>query len=225
MNQTGALIFQQFFQFYLTLLFGSPQCQEATYPLFPAQSFLQQSVHQCVVLEQPLHPQPQSQPSPQPQPEPEPESEQEPEPEPEPERLLLQELQPQLILELHFWDPQQPQQESRFVEQTHQNQALGFSENINGLKRQLCFQSWARTVDVGAIDCVHSALTLEWKCPSRGLTLSFVDAVLFTLRTETIGDWMSFCLFVLFSYCISLYRYSQWPETVHLLDIYNRNCT
>lgn len=215
MNQIGAFIFLQFFSFTSLSFFGSPQCQEATYPLFPAQSFLQQSVHQCVVLEQPLHPQPQSQPSPQPQ----------PESEPEPELLLLQELQPQFILELHFWDPQQPQQESRFVEQTYQNQALDFSENINGLKRQSCFQSWSRTVDVGAIDCVHSALTLEWKCPSRGLTLSFIDAVLFILRTETIGDWMSFCLFVLFSYCISLHRYSQWPETVHLLDIYNRNCT
>ena len=71
MNQVGAFIFLLFCQFYITFLFGPPQCQEATYPLFPAQSFLQQPVHQCVVLEQPLHPQPQSQPSPQPQPEPE----------------------------------------------------------------------------------------------------------------------------------------------------------
>ncbi|KAM3610746.1 uncharacterized protein V6R79_008380 [Siganus canaliculatus] len=87
---------------------------------------LQQSVHQHIVLEQPLHPQ----------------SEQKPQQ--EPQLLLLQELQPQLILELNIWDTQS-QQESQFVEQTQQNQALGFSENMNGLSRVSTWQREQKT--------------------------------------------------------------------------------
>lgn len=92
------------------LTFGSPQCQEATHPILPTQPFLQQSLHQRVVVEQPLHPQPQ------------------------PQLLLLQELQPQFLLDFYIWEPQS-QPESRFIGQTWQKQTLDFPECIGRLEQ------------------------------------------------------------------------------------------
>lgn len=165
------------------LTFGSPQCQEATHPILPTQPFLQQSLHQRVVVEQPLHPQPQ--------------------PQPQPQLLLLQELQPQFLLDFYIWEPQS-QPESRFIGQTWQKQTLDFPECIGRLEQPeetsqqglvqsahwphdvfFYWLSWIFTADNNSIPLVSQRTPL---CLSEGIN-TVMKCKRWCVHGHTRSDW------------------------------------
>lgn len=98
------------------LLSEPSQCQKATHPLLPTQPFLQQPLHQRVVVEQPVHTQPQ------------------PKQQPKRQLLFLQELQPQLIVELHL-RVSQSQPEPQSCKKTKESQTVTSLRRTTGLAR------------------------------------------------------------------------------------------